>query len=64
MAEAIAIITSDSSSSEADIRLGLRYPGFIAEQAEFALRRRGFEVHGCHVTDPVLTDVSVGNRTS
>jgi hypothetical protein len=42
MAEAIAIIISDPSSSEADIRLGLGHQGFIAEQAEFALRRRGF----------------------
>ncbi|MEX2139618.1 MAG: hypothetical protein WD894_10175 [Pirellulales bacterium] len=43
LAEAIALIASDPSSSEADIRLGLRHRGFIAEQAQFALRRRGFE---------------------
>ncbi len=40
MAEAIAMIVADPSSLEADIRLGLRHPGFIAEQAEFALGRR------------------------
>jgi len=45
IAEAIAIIISDPSSSEADIRLGLGHQGFIAEQAEFALRRRGFLSH-------------------
>jgi hypothetical protein len=54
MAEAIAVIVSDPSSSEADIRLGLRHPGFIAEQAEFALRRRGFDVHGCGLSDAAL----------
>jgi hypothetical protein len=61
IAEAIAMIISDPSSSEADIRLGLQYPGFIAEQAEFALRRRGLPRHGqspgaalpTHTSDPV-----------
>jgi hypothetical protein len=43
LAEAIAVIASDPSSSEADLRLGLRHRGFVAEQAQFALRRRGFD---------------------
>jgi hypothetical protein len=42
LAEAIAIVASDPTSSEADIRLGLRHRGFVAEQAQFALERRGF----------------------
>jgi hypothetical protein len=40
LAEAIAVVIADPSSSDADIRLGLQYRGFVAEQAEFALRRR------------------------
>jgi hypothetical protein len=51
MAEAIATIISDPSSSDTDIRLGLRYPGFIAEQAEFALRRRNLQSRGQFVSD-------------
>ena len=40
LAEAIGTIIRDPSSSLDDIRLGLRYGGLIAEQAELELRRR------------------------
>lgn len=40
LAEAIGVVISDSASTLDDIRLGLRYPGFVAEQAALALSKR------------------------
>jgi hypothetical protein len=55
LAEAIALIASDPSTSEADLRLGLRHRGFVAEQAQFALRRRGFDFNSATVSDGLLS---------
>jgi len=40
LAEAIGTVIRDPASSVDDVRLGLRYGGLIAEQAELELRRR------------------------
>ena len=40
LAEAIGIVASDSSSSLDDLIAGLSHPGFVAEQAAFALYHR------------------------
>ena len=40
LARAIGILISDATSSLDDLRLGLRYRGFVAEQAELAIERR------------------------
>jgi hypothetical protein len=41
LAHAIGLLISDPTSSLEDLRLGLRYRGFIAEQAQMAIERRG-----------------------
>jgi hypothetical protein len=52
LAEAIGLVISDPSSSLDDLRLGLRYPGFVAEQAELAIERReGREGAGIAIQD-------------
>jgi hypothetical protein len=40
LAQAIGLVISDPASSLDDLRLGLRYGGFVAEQAELAIQRR------------------------
>lgn len=40
LAKAIGLLISDPRSSVEDLRLGLRYSGFVAEQAEMAIERR------------------------
>lgn len=42
LAEAIGIVAGDPAVSLEGIMLGLKYPGFIAEQAAFALYKRSF----------------------
>ncbi|MEX2140800.1 MAG: hypothetical protein WD894_16170 [Pirellulales bacterium] len=40
LAQAIGVLISDPTTSLDDLRLGLRYKGFVAEQAELAIERR------------------------
>jgi len=39
LAKAIAVLVSDPSTMPRDLLLGLQHPGFVAEQAAFALYR-------------------------
>lgn len=40
LADAIGVIASDRTTSDVDLKLGLRYEGFVAEQAALALYKR------------------------
>ena len=42
LAEAIGVVCSDPAMSLDAIMLGLKYPGFVAEQAAFALYKWSF----------------------
>jgi hypothetical protein len=54
LAEAIGTIISDPLSSLADIRLGLRHGGIVAEQALLELRRRGAASSDAVASKPIV----------
>lgn len=40
LAEAVGVVASDTHSTDAELLLALRHPGFVAERAALALHRR------------------------